>query len=185
VAQAQIFGGASRERQVLVDPLKLLGAGLTLEDLYGAARRATELIGGGYIETPTQRIVLQAQAAGATPAALAQAVIAVRNGAALRIGDVATVRDAAEPSFGDAMIGGGRGFWLRPPLNTAPIPWRYTSASSSASTHSCRRLRRQGVQYHPALLRPASFIESAIEKLRNSLLTGAVLVVPAAAGDAA
>src|SRR6202042_3690160 len=50
VAQAQIFGGASRERQVLVDPYKLLGAGLTLEDLYGAARRGTELIGGGYIE---------------------------------------------------------------------------------------------------------------------------------------
>jgi len=33
------------------------------------------------------------------------------------------------------------------------------------------------VQYHPALLRPASFIESAIDKLRNSLLIGAVLVV--------
>ena len=33
------------------------------------------------------------------------------------------------------------------------------------------------MQYHPALLRPASFIESAIEKLRNSLAIGAVLVV--------
>src|SRR5258708_7273615 len=38
-------------------------------------------------------------------------------------------------------------------------------------------LAKQGVQYHPALLRPASFIESAIEKLRNSLAIGAVLVV--------
>src|SRR2546430_7077349 len=38
-------------------------------------------------------------------------------------------------------------------------------------------LAAQGVQYHPALLRPASFIESAIAKLRNSLLVGAVLVV--------
>src|SRR6202035_4852787 len=32
VAQAQIFGGESRERQVLVDPFKLLAAGLTLDD---------------------------------------------------------------------------------------------------------------------------------------------------------
>jgi Cu/Ag efflux pump CusA len=39
------------------------------------------------------------------------------------------------------------------------------------------QLKQQGVEYHPALLRPASFIESAIEKLRNSLLIGAVLVV--------
>jgi Cu/Ag efflux pump CusA len=38
-------------------------------------------------------------------------------------------------------------------------------------------LAKQGVQYHPALLRPASFIESAIEKLRNSLGIGTVLVV--------
>ena len=38
-------------------------------------------------------------------------------------------------------------------------------------------LAQHGVQYHPALLRPASFIESAIAKLRNSLLIGAVLVV--------
>ena len=38
-------------------------------------------------------------------------------------------------------------------------------------------LARHGVEYHPALLRPASFIESAIEKLRNSLAVGALLVV--------
>ena len=38
-------------------------------------------------------------------------------------------------------------------------------------------LAQRGVTYHPALLRPASFIESAIAKLRNSLLIGAVLVV--------
>jgi Cu/Ag efflux pump CusA len=38
-------------------------------------------------------------------------------------------------------------------------------------------LALRGVQYHRALLRPASFIESAIAKLRNSLLIGAVLVV--------
>src|SRR6202035_3960354 len=38
-------------------------------------------------------------------------------------------------------------------------------------------LARQGVQYHRARWRPASFIESAIEKLRNSLAIGAALVV--------
>ena len=50
---------------------------------------------------------------------------------------------------------------------------------------SRRRSAQQGVQYHPALLRPASFIESAIEKLRNSLLIGAVLVVALLLLDAA
>ncbi len=66
VAQAQIFGGAVRERQIEIDPAKLAAAGLTLDDVLATAKRATALIGGGYLETPTQRIVIQAQAPGAT-----------------------------------------------------------------------------------------------------------------------
>lgn len=177
VAQAQIFGGASRERQVLVDPFKLLAAGLTLEDLYGAARRGTELIGGGYIETATQRIVLQAQPAGTTAAALAQAVIATRNGVSLRVGDVATVVDGAEPSFGDAMIGARPGILVETSTQYGANTLEVTNALERRLDALAPTLALQGVQYHPALLRPASFIETAIAKLRNSLLTGAVLVV--------
>ncbi|HSY07906.1 MAG TPA: efflux RND transporter permease subunit [Steroidobacteraceae bacterium] len=177
VAQAQIFGGESRERQILVDPFKLFAAGLTLEDLYAAARHGTELIGGGYLETPTQRIVLQAQATGATPAALAQAVIATHDGVGVRIGDVATVRDGAEPSFGDAMIGGVPGILVETSTQFGANTLEVTSALERRLDALAPALALQGVQYHPALLRPASFIETAIAKLRNSLLTGAVLVV--------
>jgi CzcA family heavy metal efflux pump len=177
VAQAQIFGGASRERQVLVDPFKLLAAGLTLEDLYGAARRGTELIGGGYLETATQRIVLQAQPAGTTAAALAQAVIATRNGVSLRVGDVATVVDGAEPSFGDAMIGARPGILVETSTQYGANTLEVTNALERRLDALAPTLALQGVQYHAALLRPASFIETAIAKLRNSLLTGAVLVV--------
>jgi CzcA family heavy metal efflux pump len=177
VAQAQIFGGESRERQILVDPYKLFAAGLTLDDLYGAARRATELIGGGYIETPTQRVVLQAQAAGTSAEALAEAVLATRNGAAVRIGDVASVRDGAEPSFGDAMIGGEPGILVETSTQYGANTLEVTSALERRLDALVPALALQGVQYHPALLRPASVIEAAIQKLRNSLLTGAVLVV--------
>src|ERR1700733_13970914 len=41
VAQAQIFGGEVRERLIEVDPIKLAAAGLTLDDVVAAARRAT------------------------------------------------------------------------------------------------------------------------------------------------
>ena len=177
VAQAQIFGGENRERQIQVDPFKLFAAHLTLEDLYSAARNGTELIGGGYIETPTQRIVLQAQAAGTTPAALAQAVITSRNGIPVRIGDVASVRDGAEPSFGDAMIGGVPGILVETSTQYGANTLDVTSALEQRLDALVPALALQGVQYHPALLRPASFIETAIAKLRNSLLTGAVLVV--------
>ena len=177
VAQVQIFGGEVRERQIEIDPAKLAAAGLTLEDVVAAARRATALIGGGYIETPAQRIVIQAQAPGATIEALAQAVVGTRGGLPVRLGDVAAVREGAEPRFGNALIAGKPGILIETSTQYGANTLEVTRALEQRLDALAPVLAKQGVQYHPALLRPASFIESAIEKLRNSLGLGAVLVV--------
>ncbi len=177
VAQAQIFGGEVRERQIEVDTARLAAAGLDLEDVLAAAKRATGLIGGGYLETPTQRIVIQAQAPGATLAALGQAVVGTRAGQPVRLKDVATLREGAEPRFGDALIAGKPGILIETSTQFGANTLEVTRALELRLDALAPALARQGVQYHPALLRPASFIESAIDKLRNSLLIGAVLVV--------
>jgi CzcA family heavy metal efflux pump len=177
VAQAQIFGGEVRERQIEVDPVKLAAANLSLDDVLATAKRATVLIGGGYLETPNQRIVIQAQAPGATPDALAGAVIGSRDGIPVRLGDVASVRDGAEPRFGDALIAGKPGILIETSTQFGANTLEVTRALEQRLDSLAPMLAKQGVDYHPALLRPASFIESAIEKLRNSLLIGAVLVV--------
>jgi CzcA family heavy metal efflux pump len=177
VAQAQIFGGEVRERQIEIDPEKLAAAGLVLDDVLIAARRATGLIGGGYLETPLQRIVIQAQAPGATLDALAQAVVGTRDGFPVRLGDVAALRESAEPRFGDALIAGKPGILIETSTQFGANTLEVTRALELRLDALAPALAKQGVQYHPALLRPASFIESAIEKLRNSLAIGAVLVV--------
>src|ERR1700722_8522066 len=93
VAQAQVFGGEVRERQIAVDPVKLAASGFTLDDVLATAKRATALIGGGYFETPMQRIVIRAQASAGTLEALSGAVLGSRGGFPVRLGDVATVRE--------------------------------------------------------------------------------------------
>src|SRR6202789_2297069 len=177
VAQVQIFGGEVRERQIEIDPAKLASAGLTVDDVVAAARRATALIGGGYIETPAQRVVIQAQAPGATIEALAQAVVGTRGGLPVRLGDVAALREGAEPRFGNALIAGKPGILIETSTQYGANTLEVTRALEQQLDALAPALAKQGVQYHPALLRPASFIESAIEKLRNSLGLGAVLVV--------
>jgi CzcA family heavy metal efflux pump len=177
VAQAQIFGGEVRERQIEIDTAKLAASGLSLEDVLATAKRATALIGGGYLETPTQRIVIRAQAPGATLDALTQAVVGTRNGYPVRLADVATVREGAEPRFGDALIAGKPGILIETSTQFGANTLEVTRALEARLDALAPALAKQGVQYHPALLRPASFIESAIEKLRNSLGIGAVLVV--------
>ncbi len=177
VAQAQIFGGEVRERQIEINSAKLAAAGLTLDDVMAAAKRATALIGGGYLETPTQRIVIRAQAPGATLEALAQAVVGSHNGIVVRFRDVATLQEGAEPRFGDALIGGKPGILIETSTQFGANTLDVTRALEQRLDAIAPALAKQGVEYHAALLRPASFIESAIEKLRNSLLIGAVLVV--------
>ena len=177
VAQVMLYGGAERERQVIVDPQKLAADGMTLDDVFRAARRATELIGGGYIQTPSQRIVLRAQAPGASPRALAQAVLATRHGLPIRLGDVATVRDGAAPRFGDGVIGGQPGILFETSTQYGANTLTVTRALEHRLNELAPVLKKEGVIYHPALLRPASFIESALTKLRASLLIGAALVV--------
>jgi CzcA family heavy metal efflux pump len=177
VAQAQLFGGEVRERQIEVDPLKLAAAGLTMDDVLATAKRATELIGGGYLETPTQRIVIRAQAPGATLDALAGAVVGTHGGFPVRLGDIASVREGPEPRFGAALIEGKPGILIETSTQFGANTLEVTRALEERLDALAPALAKQGIEYHPALLRPASFIESAIEKLRNSLAIGALLVV--------
>jgi CzcA family heavy metal efflux pump len=177
VAQAQIFGGEVHERQIDVDPAKLAASGFTLEDVSATAKRATALIGGGYLETPMQRIVIQAQAPGASIDALGAAVVGTREGVPVRLSDVASVREGSQPRFGDALIAGNPGILIETSTQFGANTLDVSRALEERLDALAPSLAKQGIQYHPALLRPASFIESAIEKLRNSLLIGAVLVV--------
>jgi CzcA family heavy metal efflux pump len=177
VAQAQIFGGEVRERQIDVDPINLAASGFTLDDVVAAAKRATALIGGGYLETPMQRIVIQAQATGTSIDALAAAVVGTRDGLPVRLGDIAAVHEGSQPRFGDALIAGKPGILIETSTQFGANTLDVTRALEARLDALAPVLAQQGIQYHPALLRPASFIESAIEKLRNSLLIGAVLVV--------
>ena len=177
VAQVQLFGGAERERQVVVDPQKLAANDVTLDDVFSATQRAIGLIGGGYIETPSQRIVLRAQAPGATPQALSQAVLATRHGLPIQLSDVASVRDAAAPRFGDAIIGDRPGILVETSTQYGANTLTVSRALEQRLNQLAPALKKEGVIYHPALLRPASFIESALVRLRASLLIGAVLVV--------
>src|SRR5579864_2690894 len=168
VAQAQILGGQVRERQVEVDPIKLAAYELSLDDVVDTTRRATAAIGGGFLETATQRMVIRAQTPGATPDDLANALVATRAGLPVRLGDVATIRDGAEPRFGDALIEGKPGILIETATQFGANTLEVTQALEQRLDALSAELTKQGVDYHPALLRPASFIESAIVGLRNS-----------------
>ncbi|MBS0318172.1 MAG: efflux RND transporter permease subunit, partial [Proteobacteria bacterium] len=112
VSDISVYGGDQRQLQIQVHPQALARYGLSMQQVMAAASRATGQAGGGFVENASQRIVLAPTGLAATPAQIAEVVLKAHNGAVLRLGDVATVSNAAAPAAGAASIMGKPGVML-------------------------------------------------------------------------
>ena len=177
VARVNVFGGDVRQLQVQVHPQALIAHGIALGDVVAAARDAVAVRGAGFIETANQRITLAAVGEPASAQALAETPIAARNGAPLRLADVADVLEAAAPKFGDALVQGRPGVLLTLSSQWGANTMDVTRGLEAALAELAPLLAREGVTLYPQLHRPASFIESALDSVRLALGLGSLLVV--------
>ncbi|MEO6001598.1 MAG: efflux RND transporter permease subunit [Opitutus sp.] len=177
VAKCSVFGGEVRQIQVQVHPDALVARGIALGDVLTAARAATGVRGGGFIETVNQRIVIQTEGQATTPALVGETVIRLSGtGVPLRLKDVATVAYGPEPKFGDALVMGKAGVLLTLSSQYGANTMTVTKAVEAAIDELKPLLVRDGITLYPKLHRPASFIETSLRHLRDSLWWGAGLV---------
>lgn len=176
VSKLSIFGGEVRQIQIRLKPARLQALNLSLNEVLETARNATGVRGAGFIETANQRVVLQAEGQNLSAQALGQVAIRAKDGAVLRLRDVAEVVDGPEPAFGAASIMGKSGVSVvvsdQPGANTLDI----TREVEKALQDFRPALERQGVVLHARLFRPASFVETAMGNVRFALLLGGLLV---------
>ena len=177
VAGVEIIGGEVRQLQIQVEPEKLMQYGVSIEDVVNVAREATGVRGGGYVDTPNQRIVLQTEGQAITPAELARTVLVHHNGSSITLGDVARVVDAPAPEFGAASVAGKPGVALMVDAAYESNTLAVTSGIDAALAGLQPDLKAQGIVTHSDVLRAADFIQIAIRNVRNSLYIGAILVV--------
>src|SRR6185369_15508566 len=177
IARVNVFGGEVRQLQVQVRPAAARAHGVALRDVVATARAATALRGAGFVETANQRIVLDAVGSARTADELGATVVASGGGLPVRLADVATVTDGPAPLFGDAIVQGEPGVLLTLSSTYGANTMEVTRALEAALAELGPQLERDGVTLHPALHRPASFVDSAIGTLRRSLVLGAALVV--------
>lgn len=177
VADAIVFGGGVREWQVRVHPDRLAAYGLTLEDVRAAAAAATGVRGAGYVDTPSQRVVLEADGGLTDPAQLGRTALTRHAGRNVTLADVATVGVGAAPAFGDARIDAHRGVLVAMTSQYGSNTLEVTHAVERALDELRPMLAAQGVTLVPALHRPATFVEVALANMRDALALGAVLVL--------
>ena len=177
VAGCSVFGGEVRQLQIQVHPEQLIARGLTLTDVLTAARASTGIRGGGFIETANQRIVIHSEGQLLTPEDFGDVtVITTSGGAPVRLRDVATVTYGAVPKLGDALVMGKPGVLLTLKSQYGANTMEVTRLLETALADLKPILAREEITLFPRLHRPASFIESSLHHIRNSLLLGAGLV---------
>ena len=177
VARITVYGGEQQQIHIEIDAERLAAADISALDVLAAARTALGVRGAGQIDLPAQRIAITTAVAGTALETLQGAVVVNRGDSVLRIGDVARVRVAAAIPFGDAVIQGKRGVLLAISGQYGANTLEATRAVEAVLNEALPRLRQRGIESYPALHRPASFIEIALDNLRNALAIGAVLIV--------
>jgi len=176
VAAVKVFGGEVRQLQIQIKPDRLLAYDISVQDVSSAAGAATGVRGAGFIETAAQRLVLQTEGQSLTAEQLGEIVVTQRDGRSIHLRDVADVVEAGEPKFGDALINGKPGVLMTTASQYGANTMEVTRGVEAALEELKPVFASMGIEYTPALHRPATFIEIALRNMKTSLLLGAVLV---------
>lgn len=109
VAQVDIFGGFNREVRIELDPARIKAAGLPLDRVLEGIRDANLDLPAGKIEQGRYEVTLRAPAQFVNLDQIRDTVIVQREGAAVRLGQIAEVRDTYEKLTRIVRVNGERG----------------------------------------------------------------------------
>ncbi|HEX6606726.1 MAG TPA: efflux RND transporter permease subunit, partial [Chloroflexia bacterium] len=185
VANVAVWGDRKRQLQVQVDPERLGAHDLSLNEILkitgdslgvGTLKysNGTTIGTGGFIDTPNQRLGVQHVLPILSPDDLGRVTIKVRDGQAIRLGDVTTVVEDHPPLIGDAVINDGEGLLLI----VEKFPWGNTLEVTRGVEEALAVLQPglPGIAIDSTIFRPATFIETALDNLTAALIIGCILV---------
>jgi len=177
VAQVQVFGGEVRRIEVRARAGDLSDSDLGYPDVFAAVQRATGVTGAGFIDTPSQRVLIDPRGQALTTDDIAAGQIQVVGSAPTRISDVADVVEAPAPAIGDAAIDGKPAVVISLAAQYGANTLETTRAAEAALALLAPSLAQQGVKVTSDLDRPASFIDASVRGLVWSLAIGALFAV--------
>src|SRR5438132_30470 len=181
VANVAIWGQRHRQFQVIVDPERLQAHDVTLGAIERAAADAVTLEGGGFLDTPNQRLAVRQQVGIQSAEDLANVNVEFRAGTPLRLRDVADVIESFPPPIGDAVIG-VQGSDRNEPgllLIVEKQPWGNTLDVTRKVEKALDALRPglKDLEIDSTIFRPATFIERSLYNLSHAMAGGCILLL--------
>jgi CzcA family heavy metal efflux pump len=176
VAEVLVVGGDTRQYQVVAKPERLVAFGLTLDDLAAAAASASGTSSEGLVVVESQQYLVQGIGRVRSLDDIAASVVAVKNGAPVRIADVAEVK------IGRALRIGAGSYNAAPAviIGVQKQPGADTLALTGELDKAIAQLGQElpaGMSIRTDGFRQAEFIGTAVGNLVTALRDGAILVV--------
>jgi cobalt-zinc-cadmium resistance protein CzcA len=175
VTEVDAIGGYTKQFHVQPDPMKLLSFGLSLEDLEQALRVSNLNVGAGYIETNGEQRLVRVPGQLADVAAVREVVIATRDGAPVRVSDVAQVGVGKPLRTGAAQLGADQTVLC----TTFMLIGENSRDVSIRVADKLKEIQKQlpaGVIAQPVYNR-TDLVDKTIATVQENLLEGALLVV--------
>lgn len=175
VIEVNTIGGYDKQYHVTPSPQRLLEFGITVDELVSALRANNTNRGAGYIERNGQQLLVRSPGQLATIGDIEQVVIANRDGAPVRVADVAEVaigkelrtgaatRDDKETVMGTAMMLVGENS-------------RAVAQAVAEKLDAIQPSLPDGVKVEAVYDRTA-LVDKAIATVEKNLLEGALLVI--------
>lgn len=174
VAQFDFWGGFPRELRVEVDPDKITALGLELSDLLDALNDANLDRPAGKIEDGNFEVILRAPAQFETVGEIEDTVIGLREGAAIRISDVANVVDTYEKPTRIIRINQERGIRIA-------IRKQAAANTVEVSNRILREIEKINDEFPQINVVPVinqgNFIQRSIQNVARSVLYGGGLAI--------
>ncbi|ARS37974.1 acriflavin resistance protein [Pontibacter actiniarum] len=175
VANVAIWGQRDKQYQILINPERLRLHNMTMAEVQQAAAGALQLAGGGFMDTPNQRLAIANTQSINEVSELARVPVSTKSGNIIRLGDVADITIGNQPPIGDAIINDGPGLLLivekQPGANTLEVTHNVEAALEAMKPGL------PDMELDSTIFRPASFIEMSLAHLNTALLLGCLLVV--------
>src|SRR5712691_6850518 len=176
VSQVTPIGGAERQYQVVARPEQLRANSISLTELLGAVRGASQNTSAGVYTEGPQEYVLQAVGRVRNPYEIGESVVALRGGRSVLVRDLADVREGAAFKRGEGSRSGKPaviiGVQKQPGANTIEL-----TARLDRELDRLQQELPKGMTIDRKIFRQADFIEVAVDNVVKALRDGGILVI--------
>jgi len=176
VGAVDLVGGREREIHVLVDPARLAGHGLTVQDLSNALQAQNLELPAGRIEEGQREYAVKTKGEVRSTQEIADILVTGIGGARIRVGDVAAVEDGTEEARSYSSMNG---------VSAVALTIRKQSGSNTVEV--AHQVHKELEALKPVMEKAgakisvptdnAPYIEHSIDDVKFDLWFGAVLAV--------